>query len=146
MSRTKRKLKSPTLKPKEGTYWCRRCGAEGRGEAKYTETTYGVVNISAIMEDEIEYGDDWETVDSDNHETYAYECGNCCLRKDEAKDVFTTVMSAPLMARIAMLRIVEVQNSALDWTERRQIWSDLKPITPEQEKGKEVEYDDPQTD
>lgn len=94
-------------------------------------------------DNDVEYGDEWETTDTDDHNTYAYECDPCGLKSENSLDVFTTIMSAPLIARIAMLRLVEKVD--MDWSERREYWKNLKPVTPEQEKGREIEYDEPKT-
>jgi len=139
-SKERQKSRLPRIKPKEGTYWCRRCGGENSGTVKYTETQYGVVNIHTIINGDVEYGDDWETVDTDNHEAYAYECDRCGYQGDAVAEVFTSVMSTPLVARCVLVRMIEERDSS--WAERDEMWKRLKPIAPWQEKGKEVEYDE----
>jgi len=140
---TKQKLLQTRLKvdkeqPQEGTYWCRRCGVEGNGFALCTETTYSNVNIQFIFNEDVEYGDDWNTTDSDNHHTYAYECGVCSWRREKVEEVFTSILSTPLIARITMLRMLA--EKSMEWQARRTMWQGLEPITPEQEKGQEVKY------
>ena len=133
-------MKLARKKPDEGTYWCRRCGAENYGHAKYSEMIYGSVSIGSFLEKgEVDYGDDWDTQDSDNLEIYQYECGHCGLSSSNVDEVFTRIMSTPLVARQVMLRMIE-KKTASDWVEKQDLLNRLNPIGENEEKDQEVEY------
>jgi len=126
-------LKADVPAFEEGTYWCRNCGAENSGHARYSETAYGSVSLSSVDEDETpQLGDDYDIHDYDNFDIYAYECGQCGHECSELSEVFTTKYTEPLVARQTLVRMLRDSEGYLDAMNK------LEPITAKDEEGKEV--------